>query len=160
MKSFKIKKQKSILSGFTLLMLLVGSLLLSCKQDAGSSQDDVTAADVKEEISEAVDTSQAYLQEEKKEIYNEYEEQISKAENRIDVLERKIESGSNEVKNTYIQVVDSLQAKKSQVSDDIDRLKNSSDAAWAEVKAGVDEALSDLDQAIDDAESEFQNKSS
>lgn len=96
------------------------------------------------------------LTERKKSYERRIEEELQELRTKIDVLKAKAEASKEDVRNVYIQQIEDLHAKHEGVSKKLDRLKESGEDAWEDVKKGVDTALSDLGKALKDAISRFQ----
>lgn len=140
-------------------VLIVSSFIVlgSCKGKT-SREKEVTGEDVKKEFREAVDTTAAYLSEERKQMINSYEKRIKNAEQQIAALKDKTVSAGETVQQEYRERIRTLESSVAGAKEDIIALKSSSKEAWGEFQEGVKAALEDLDQAIEDAKNEFKQQ--
>ncbi len=155
-------KRKKIAVIRTILPLLIISALIftgsSCKsKSAHEKKDNISMEDVKKEVEEAVDTTLAYLSEEQKDLVRTYKSQVEKAEMQIGKMKDKINSAEYTVKQNYQQRIKVLESQVAYVKLNISELEKSSGKAWKDLSAGLDSALVDLNQAIQEANDEFQD---
>gem|GEM_PF-3366411 len=155
MKTLKKFSPKILTSLSVVAFLLLAIAAVSCKGDPGEKKDDVTREDVEDKIEEAASTTRAYLSEERKKLINEFEAQISQAEEQIEVLKEKMEDATGQVKERYQKTINSLERQKADAQKQLNQLKESTEDAWDEVEKGVNKALSDLDKALEKAKDEF-----
>ena len=74
---------------------------------------------------------------------------------KIDVLKAKADQAGTEQKIRYYEQIESLRMKQQQVHRKLDDLRNASESAWDEVKAGVEFAWEDLKMAVERAADKF-----
>ncbi len=68
---------------------------------------------------------------------------------RIDVLKAKADQAEAEQKIKLYENIESLRTKQQHVHEKLDELHSASEGAWKEVKAGVELAWRDLQDAIE-----------
>jgi hypothetical protein len=74
----------------------------------------------------------------------------------IELMEAKAAIAKPEIKIEYQRQIDALRAKEGAVQGKLDEFRQSGEAAWEELKAGVDTAVSELQEAVGKAASEFE----
>ena len=121
-----------------ILALATAFVFNACNQQSKQDQDNVTKEDVKNEMQEAAATTKKYLSEEKQEMVENYQQRLDKIENQIETFKGKMESASASVAESYQSSVDKLESRYATVEQEVKELKNSSEAAWDELKEGVD----------------------
>jgi len=144
----KSKKSRNLLKTALSLVIIVSLFLLveSCKNASKQKKDDVTKEDVERKIEDAAKTTGAYISEERQKIINDLEDQIEKADDKIDKLSQQMASVSENVKEEYGETIKSLEAQRDEAQKKADQLKKSSEEAWNKVKEGVENALNELNR--------------
>lgn len=157
----KFNRKKNAVIRTAIPVIIISALVFtgdSCKnKSTQDKQHNISREDVQEEVAEAVDTTLAYLSEEQKDLVKTYESQVEKAEEQIGKMKEKIDSAESIVKQNYQQKVQLLESQVAFVKLNISDLENSSKEAWKDLSAGLDSALVDLNQAIQEARNEFQD---
>lgn len=91
-----------------------------------------------------------------KEAYQEkMSSQLEEWQNKIDLLKSKADKAEAEQKIKYYEEVESLRTKQMVVHNKLDELRSASESAWEDVKAGVDLAWRDLEDAFERAVNKF-----
>jgi predicted aldo/keto reductase-like oxidoreductase len=153
-------KHKTGLMAISFLFTL--TLLAACgnQEEAAQPKDAVTAADVKKDAGQAVETAAKYTMEQKEVYMQKIQARLEELDREIGALGNKIQSGTTELKAEgrakLEESLNTLRAEKDAAADQYEKLKTSSDKAWDELKAGMDEAMGKLDAAYDKAKAEFE----
>lgn len=133
--------------------------LNSCNQGKPQQQEDeISLQDVGNEMEEAVDTTMAYLSEEKENMVVAYEKRLNKINNQIDMFKGEMESASESARETYRVQIDKLESGYSEVQKDLDEFEDATEDAWNELREGLEEAFNELEEGIEDAREAFDNK--
>jgi TolA-binding protein len=136
------------------LVMALAIFLGACKSRTGSSE--LSKEDVKEEMQEAADTTKAYLLGQHKMMVASYEARLELMEQQISSLRQEAEMTSANTKDQLNNTVNSLESDLDAVKDDLKVWKESTSDAWEELKIGVDEAVSELQESLDAAQDEFE----
>lgn len=81
--------------------------------------------------------------------------QLQEWQQKIDLLKSKADKAEAEQKIKYYEQVESLRAKQMAVHEKLEELRNASEGAWEDVKAGVELAWHDLEHAFERAVNKF-----
>ena len=74
----------------------------------------------------------------------------------IDKLEAKARQKEAEIKTDYQERIDVLETKREEANDKLAALQSAGDAAWQDLKSGVELAASALGEAVKSARTRFQ----
>lgn len=92
-----------------------------------------------------------------KQLYKEaMEAQIREIDIGIKMLLDKAEKAGTDAKQEYLIQIQHLRSQQQEVIQELNRLVNSSDSAWEDLRSGVDNAWNDLKSAFDRAKANFQ----
>lgn len=139
-------------------VLMLSSFMIlcgSCKSKSTQNRNVVSKEDVREEIEEEIDTASTYISEEKEDLLKTYESKLEDAEQELKKMKLQIASAEAAIRQDLQQKVQVMESQVAYIKLNIDQLKNSSENAWQELTTGMDTALNDLNQAIEDAKAEF-----
>ncbi len=89
----------------------------------------------------------------REEYYKMAEEQLKEWSAKIDEL-KEFATGEN-AKTKYLEMIDALLKQKEAAQTSLNELRKSKDEAWVDIKVGVENAGSELKQAIEKAISQF-----
>ncbi|MGA6927548.1 MAG: hypothetical protein WBY88_17805 [Desulfosarcina sp.] len=117
-----------------------------------ASQTTVTSQEVKNEAAEAVDTTQAYTQQQMEEYQQQVEQQLNDFDRKLEDLEARTESMQADAKAQYEETIAALKQKLSEAADAFDELKQESSEAWSRTKVKIDEMIDDLQRRFDQAD--------
>ena len=93
---------------------------------------------------------------ENKEAYRDkLEAQMREWSAKIDLLKARADQAEAEAKIEYNKRIEDLRQKKEALKAKLDELRNASDAAWQDIKAGTERAAADLKDAVQSALSKF-----
>ena len=91
-----------------------------------------------------------------KKVYQEkIEAQLKEASAKIAELAAKADKAQADAKLQYQEQINSLRTMRDELNRKLMRLNDSGEAAWEDVKKGLEDAWSDLKRAIDNAVSQF-----
>ncbi|MCR9262438.1 MAG: hypothetical protein NXH95_22215 [Pseudomonadaceae bacterium] len=83
--------------------------------------------------------------------------QLDALNNKLDKLEAKAERASGELKNEIHQELNDLRASRTQVEGKLHELRSAGDAAWDDVKIGLEMAWKSLSESVDSAAQRFKS---
>jgi myosin heavy subunit len=158
--NMKTNRKKTAFIPVVLPLIMIASMVItggSCKSKTAQNSGDISREDVQEEVEEAVDTTVAFLTEERKEMMDTYQSKVETAEQQIQEMKEQLESTEAAVKQDYQQKIQMLESQTAFIKNNIQELRESSAEAWKQLSAGVDTALVDLEKALRDARKEFQD---
>ena len=138
--------------GTILAILCLSFIILSCGEGKESK---VSSGDVKKETKEAYETAAEYTKQQKEEFQREMQAKLDEYRKIIYELRVETEEMSAQVKANMNRHIEDLEAKRKAAEEKLAQLKSSSGKAWAEIKKGLDQAVNDLDQAYENASSQF-----
>lgn len=129
--------------------------MLSVIACSAQENETTTKEEVKKEISETVETVKAYSIEEKDELLQQYEAKRDQTKTQIAELRKKLVSLKENKKQAAEEKVNDLERRQEKFEKKIDDLQTSSEEAYHNIKAGIDNAMSELENAIKEANKEF-----
>jgi hypothetical protein len=125
---------------------------VSCSKETPKEvKTDVTQEDVKQEAGEAVETTEAYLDQRKDEYIKQVEVKMEDIGVKTVELENLLAEETTETKEDLNEKIQGLKKKQEELQKKIDELKSSSAEEWEEFKTVIDKALDDLERAYDKA---------
>jgi outer membrane protein assembly factor BamE (lipoprotein component of BamABCDE complex) len=145
----------------TYLAVLAGAWLMAgCDQANHTDQDvspgtNVTARELKKEVREAVDASKNYAAQNKDQFVASMEKKLQALDEKIAELGAKGETLTDQARAESAEALAALKKQREQLGVKFDEVKESSQAAWEDVKAGFESAYADLEKAYDDFKSRF-----
>jgi murein L,D-transpeptidase YcbB/YkuD len=96
---------------------------------------------------------------EKKKAYQEkIEAQLKDWGPKIDALKVKADKTKADAQAIYKQQIENLWMKQEAARQKLQKIKDSGEEAWGELKVGLDKALEDLKEAFDRSKSKFRRK--
>ncbi|NJN84646.1 MAG: hypothetical protein HC802_21740 [Caldilineaceae bacterium] len=91
-----------------------------------------------------------------KETYQaEVKARVKKLDAQIQEMAGKLDKASSDTQAEYRRQVNALKERRSMLQDRLTELQEASDAAWSDLRSGVDEAMTALSDAIADAQAQF-----
>lgn len=115
----------------------------------------VTAKEVAERYKAAAVATKDYVVENKVAFVAGAENRLKQLDAQIDELAKKSEGLKEDAKLQTDQALAELRAQRDKLDVKFAQLKQSGDKAWKELKAGFEMAMNDLEQAFENARSEF-----
>jgi predicted nucleic acid-binding Zn-ribbon protein len=88
------------------------------------------------------------------------EAKIHSINNKIDMLQEKVEKLPSTVNSEFSSMVDDLKFKRTKLEDKLETFKGATDNAYADLQTGVEFALKDLYMAYDSAKERFEQEAS
>ncbi|MCA9470160.1 MAG: hypothetical protein KC643_32580 [Nitrospira sp.] len=107
--------------------------------------------DVKQETKEAIQTAKAYTEEQIKEYRNTLRNQLDLLEQSHDKLKARLNDVQEETKHEIGQVLNELEAKKTDLEQKTQVLQQATGKAFGELKEGTEQALNELEEAYEQA---------
>lgn len=149
-----MKKYEFILS---LLLIFMVGVFCSCSERQPQTGT-VTKEEVKKKGKEALETTSAYLKEQKDAYMNELDKKLDEYDKQIDEIKKQAESQmTDDEKEKFQKKLDDLQNKRKELERKIEKLKTAGNEAWKDMKPGIDGAVKDLDKAYDKAIKKFRD---
>jgi len=104
---------------------------------------------------QAVQDAQSNGSEKKEAFYNEVRDQLQELDDRLAALKDKGEVLREKAKSELILQLEKITLQKSDLLPKLEMATRSSEAAWQDVKEGIDQAVEDLKSAVNQAASNF-----
>lgn len=147
-----IRTPTALTTAASLAMLMAAG----CTEDASQpGTDDVTASDVREQASEAADTAAQFTREQFETYANNMQEGIESLESDIQQLESRAQDLTGEAQSEAREAIDDLKAQRDQFAQRLQQARDNTDAAWDDIRSGLEQAWNDLDQARKSAMDRF-----
>lgn len=112
----------------------------------------VTKQEVGEKTKDAAQTAWQYTKDQKNQVQEDLEQRIRDLKSQISDLKSR---SSSAVRADWNKSIDSLEKQQRSLEGKLSRLKKSTGKAWADMRKGVDEAVSKLTEAYEDAKNNF-----
>ncbi|MGD8251127.1 MAG: hypothetical protein PVF20_02390 [Desulfobacterales bacterium] len=138
----------------TILTALAIVLISACSQTEDTAET-VTKEEVKEEIKEAGEATASLTKQEMDAFAARVEGQLESLDGKMKDLQHQAEELESDAKAAVVRKLEELRKKKDAAQEQLDRLKSSSADAWAALKIGLENAITELDRAMDEAAAEF-----
>lgn len=114
-----------------------------------------TAADLKREVREALDAVKSYTFRQKDEYQKKLESLLEDVDGRLEDLRDRAEDVGAEARKELAREIELLRQKQQVIRDRLAKVKSAGADAWDDIKAGIGDALDDLQQAFERARSRF-----
>lgn len=150
------------LAAFAVSIVLAGCAKndqTASEQIPPSKETPVTASDVKKEVKEAAEATKSYLDKNKDQFLATVDAQLKTLDTRINELSQRAEGLKDDTKVEAEKVLDGLREKRSQLTQKLGELKESSAQSWQEIKSGFSAAMTDLEKALEEAKYKIRKNS-
>ena len=114
----------------------------------------VTPGDVKQEAKEAAKTTKEYLAQQQEKYLKQAQEKLNDLDKKIADLREQAEKQTGELQQKLSKEADGLKKQTNALKEKLAAMKDASGDAWKKLKSGVDGALTELEKAYKEAESE------
>ncbi len=114
----------------------------------------VTPGDVKQEAKEAAKTTKEYLAQQQEKYLKQAQEKLNDLDKKIADLREQAEKQTGELQQKLSKEADGLKKQANALKEKLAAMKDASGDAWKKLKSGVDGALTELEKAYKEAESE------
>ena len=114
---------------------------------ACSNDEQVSTKDVKDSVSEAVETTGAYMAQQKEEAVKDMQQGLEALDRKREALQAKMADLSDEARQDLQHRLDQLKAEQQKLEERLEELKTASGQAYEEMKAGLEQSLNDLQDA-------------
>ena len=131
-------------------------LMVGCSSSEENTEP-VTQKEAKEEIEEAVEAVASLTQQEMDDFVNQMEGQMQRFEGKIEDLRVEAEALQGDARTAVDEKIEVLEQRQTQASKKLEELKSTGADAWDDVKFGLQSAMMRLNQALQDAASEFEH---
>lgn len=107
-------------------------------------------------VADAADASPpaAAGEKQKDEYQQKAEDELAQLEQQLAELDRRIDAARGEAKAQLQRALDDLRKKRAVVRQRLDALRSSGEAAWRELREGIDSALEQLRKGLDEMQEE------
>lgn len=116
----------------------------------------VTDEDVKKETTEALQTTQTFLAQQKEEYEKQMGAKLDEFEGRIEDLRAKAEAETAEAKTELKEALEELNRKQEAAEKELDKLEAAAIEGWEKMKEGTDSAIEELEKAYERVVARFQ----
>jgi predicted nucleic acid-binding Zn-ribbon protein len=113
--------------------------------------------DLRQEMRERTDATKASVAEGKDQFVAAVQTKLNQLDQQIAELGAKLGTLSEQAKPEGEKALVTLKEQRAQLGQKFDALKESSQAAWKDVKAGFESAYAELEKAYQNAKAKFQN---
>lgn len=120
-----------------------------------AQQQPVTKQDVKNQAVETMEKAKVYAEQQRQEYTKQVQATLDDLSKKIDQLKEQAKIAKGEALTKIQGALADLKVKQDQAKQKMQELGSSTGAAWEQVKAGVDKAVTDLQKAYNDASSYF-----
>ena len=107
-----------------------------------------TAADVKKEAAQTVDTTKKYANEKKEEFEARIGDKLKSLKDDVTKLKDQAKDGAKKTADTTLKELDD---KEKKADAKLSELSKAGSKAWSSLKGGVEKAVEDLDQGVQSA---------
>lgn len=144
---------KNVTVNLVTIIFLIGSFFIGCgeQKKSADTQSSVSAEDIKKEVKDVVETASAFTEQQKEEYQNQIEEKLKEYGEKIDDMIAQIDNIKKSASEELKREIAILRNKKEDVSKKIDAIKIANSIDWEELKVGIDNALADLEKALERA---------
>lgn len=143
----------------TLGMIAVMMLCSIANVHAQSTNDAVTAQDVKKETQELINTLQQYTVDQRDQAVKKADQALKKLDRRIDKLETQVDNNWDNMTQAARQKVrtnlKTLRQQRNELAEWYGSFKNSSADAWGQMKKGFSDAYQAMSDSWEKAKSEY-----
>jgi len=152
------------------LIAIFGLASFSCVQSndednaqASTPPEGTSIEDVKQQSGELAETLEGYTETQRQQAMQQIETSMSRVDRRLESFESTVDSGwdglSDQAREQARQNIDMLKRKREQMAESYNDMQAASGAAWDKMKEGFSDAYTDINNAFDEAEKEFQDNS-
>ena len=126
---------------------------------AASTLTKVNAREVKQEASQTADTARQFAFEKKEQFLTSAEAKLKECGQKIADFDAKLATLAfdYDAKAEGSKALDALREKRTQLGQQLEKLRQCSQEAWQETKAAVDSAAAEVDKAYENAKSKFKD---
>jgi hypothetical protein len=119
----------------------------------------VSAREVRKETREAVDTARQFTAENKEKLLASAEEKLKECGQKIADLDAKLAALAYDygAKAEGSKALDALREKRTQLGQQLEKLRQCSEEAWLDAKAAVEAAAAEVDKSYENAKSRFKD---
>ena len=121
------------------------------QKKSANKQPNVTTEDIKKEVQDVVETASTFTEQQKAEYQKQIELKLKEYDQKINTMITQIKDMKESANEELKEEIDTLSNKKEEVDKKIDAIKVASGAAWDELKVGIDNALDELEKALEQA---------
>lgn len=138
-----------------LMVAAVAILLAACgsQSDTAEKKTEVTGEDVTRETTEAVQTTQAFLAQQKEEYEKQVRAKLDELDAQVDELQAKAKAEATETKVELKEALEDFRRKREAAQKDLEKLEDAAVEGWEQMKAGMANAMEELERAYEKAAS-------
>lgn len=129
-----------------------GAMLSGCVE---SSEDDVTARDIKDQAAQTMETTREFAQDQIESYKESFQERMNVINTQIDMLETHAATLTGDAKDEVESVINDLESSRDSFMERVQNAQADSQDAWDDIKSGLDSAWDDLKSSAEDAAERF-----
>ena len=145
-----VRKASGVLTVATVAILLAAC---GSQSDTAEKKTEVTGEDVTRETTEAVQTTQAFLAQQKEEYEKQVRAKLDELDAQVDELQTKAKIEATETKAELKEALEDFRRKREAAQKDLEKLEDAAVEGWEQMKAGMANAMEELEQAYEKAAS-------
>jgi hypothetical protein len=136
-------------------LVLAGALALAGGVTAARADETATGADVRREVSQAVQTIEGYGAAQRDQALQEGNRLLRAMDRRIAAMQGKAGSLTGEAKTRWEHTMATLQRRRADAAASLERLRDDTGQAWGKVRDGFGDAVEKLGDAFAEAADAF-----
>jgi hypothetical protein len=125
------------------------------KEDQAKGETEVTAGEVQQKVAEAADASVEYAAQKKQEYEEAIAAQLVQLDGQLAELREKAEAAKEKVQTEATQALHQLEDKRDAIQQKLEEIRAKGPDAWEDLKEGLDQALTSLKEACEEARTRF-----
>jgi TolA-binding protein len=144
---------KNATSIMVTIIFLICCSFFGCSEQKkpANKKQNVTTEDITKEVQDVVETASAFTEQQRQEYQRQIEAKLKEYDQKVNTMITQIENMKESASEDLKGEIDTLSNKKEEVAKKIDAIKVASGAAWDELKVGIDNALAELEKALEQA---------
>lgn len=155
MKTLK-KKIPGFVRGIAVLGMVWGAI--ACSSATENDKDEVSGAEVREELNEAAQATGKKIEQEKEEFVADMRRLGKDMDTKIDRLKVRMEGKTGKAREKIKEEINELEKKKGNLNDEIEKVEKSSAKAWKEIKEGANKVAADIRQFFKNVEEDVEKE--
>ncbi|MBN2008564.1 hypothetical protein JW960_04365 [candidate division KSB1 bacterium] len=130
------------------LIIFIIFSFLNCSSNEKQGNDNVSMKDIKNKAQDVVETTGEYTAQQMEQYQQELQAQIDSLSNDIQAMQMKTKYTTEKTKIELNLEIASLDTNLTELKNRANQLQSASGQAWRDLKAGIDESIATLEQAI------------
>ncbi len=139
-----------------IIMALTAVFAAGCgEKDQAAVRDKVSSEQVKQEAKESMEAAKTYTLEHKDQYLADAEAQLKQYREKIDELRKQAQLAGQDTRASLEEKIQALEKQQESAQERLAEIKNSSGDAWADLKAGTDSVMGDINEAYEKIVAEY-----